>query len=62
MLKSIGIAVTRLASSLSVGGDLEYRKVTLGRAFEGPRQRPEVDAGRRRRHGGGPFPSIVHKA
>ncbi|GAP55306.1 recombination protein RecR [Arthrobacter sp. Hiyo6] len=42
MLKSIGIAVTRLASGLPVGGDLEYAdEVTLGRAFEPP-QRPEL--------------------
>ena len=38
MLKSIGIAVTRLASGLPVGGDLEYAdEVTLGRAFAGRR-------------------------
>ena len=38
MLKTIGIAVTRLASGLPVGGDLEYAdEVTLGRAFEGRR-------------------------
>jgi recombination protein RecR len=38
MLKSIGIVVTRLASGLPVGGDLEYAdEVTLGRAFEGRR-------------------------
>jgi recombination protein RecR len=38
MLKSIGITVTRLASGLPVGGDLEYAdEVTLGRAFEGRR-------------------------
>ena len=38
MLQSIGIAVTRLASGLPVGGDLEYAdEVTLGRAFEGRR-------------------------
>ncbi|MGY5319413.1 recombination mediator RecR [Neomicrococcus lactis] len=38
MLKSIGIKVTRLASGLPVGGDLEYADdVTLGRAFEGRR-------------------------
>jgi recombination protein RecR len=38
MLKSIGVAVTRLASGLPVGGDLEYAdEVTLGRAFEGRR-------------------------
>jgi recombination protein RecR len=38
MLKSIGITVTRLASGLPVGGDLEYAdEITLGRAFEGRR-------------------------
>ena len=38
MLKTIGISVTRLASGLPVGGDLEYAdEVTLGRAFEGRR-------------------------
>jgi recombination protein RecR len=38
MLKTIGIKVTRLASGLPVGGDLEYAdEVTLGRAFEGRR-------------------------
>ena len=38
MLKTIGIAVTRLASGLPVGGDLEDAdEVTLGRAFEGRR-------------------------
>jgi len=38
MLKSLGIKVTRLASGLPVGGDLEYAdEVTLGRAFEGRR-------------------------
>ncbi len=36
MLGSIGIRLTRLASGLPVGGDLEYADdVTLGRAFEG---------------------------
>ena len=36
MLKTLGIRVTRLASGLPVGGDLEYAdEVTLGRAFEG---------------------------
>ena len=35
MLKTLGIRVTRLASGLPVGGDLEYAdEVTLGRAFE----------------------------
>jgi recombination protein RecR len=38
MLKTIGVTVTRLASGLPVGGDLEYAdEVTLGRAFEGRR-------------------------
>ncbi|RJN32806.1 recombination mediator RecR [Nesterenkonia natronophila] len=36
MLGSLGIRITRLASGLPVGGDLEYADdVTLGRAFEG---------------------------
>lgn len=36
LLKTLGIWVTRLASGLPVGGDLEYAdEVTLGRAFEG---------------------------
>lgn len=36
MLGSLGITITRLASGLPVGGDLEYADdVTLGRAFEG---------------------------
>ncbi len=38
MLKTLGITVTRLASGLPVGGDLEYAdEITLGRAFEGRR-------------------------
>ncbi len=38
MLGATGIRVTRLASGLPVGGDLEYAdEVTLGRAFEGRR-------------------------
>lgn len=38
LVKPMGIAVTRLASGLPVGGDLEYAdEVTLGRAFEGRR-------------------------
>ena len=38
MLKPIGLRVTRLASGLPVGGDLEYAdEVTLGRAFVGRR-------------------------
>ena len=37
-LKGMDIKVTRLASGLPVGGDLEYAdEVTLGRAFEGRR-------------------------
>jgi len=37
-LKHLGLRVTRLASGLPVGGDLEYAdEVTLGRAFEGRR-------------------------
>ncbi|MFT4147281.1 MAG: recombination mediator RecR [Micrococcaceae bacterium] len=39
LLKGIGINVTRLASGLPVGGDLEYAdEITLGRAFEGRRK------------------------
>ncbi|WP_232676819.1 recombination mediator RecR [Nocardioides sp. R-C-SC26] len=35
-LKTLGLRVTRLASGLPVGGDLEYAdEVTLGRAFAG---------------------------
>ena len=42
-LKPAGVRVTRIASGLPVGGDLEYAdELTLGRAFEGRR---EVDAG-----------------
>ena len=38
MLIPIGVTVSRLASGLPVGGDLEYAdEVTLGRAFEGRR-------------------------
>lgn len=38
MLGPMGLRVTRLASGLPVGGDLEYAdEVTLGRAFEGRR-------------------------
>jgi recombination protein RecR len=37
-LADLGLRVTRLASGLPVGGDLEYAdEVTLGRAFEGRR-------------------------
>ena len=38
-IKPLGIRVSRLASGLPVGGDLEYAdEVTLGRAMEGRRQ------------------------
>jgi recombination protein RecR len=38
LLRPMGLQVTRLASGLPVGGDLEYAdEVTLGRAFEGRR-------------------------
>jgi len=39
MLVPMGLTVSRLASGLPVGGDLEYAdEVTLGRAFEGRRR------------------------
>ncbi len=39
MISPLEIAVSRLASGLPVGGDLEYAdEVTLGRAFEGRRR------------------------
>ena len=39
LLRDVGVTVTRLASGLPVGGDLEYAdEVTLGRAFEGRRR------------------------
>lgn len=42
LLKPLGVKVTRLASGLPVGGDLEYAdELTLGRALEGRR---ELDA------------------
>ena len=42
MLRPIGLTVSRLASGLPVGGDLEYAdEITLGRALEGRRN---VDA------------------
>jgi recombination protein RecR len=38
MLKPLGLKVTRIASGLPVGGDLEYAdELTLGRALEGRR-------------------------
>lgn len=54
MLRPIGLTVSRLASGLPVGGDLEYAdEITLGRALEGRRvltagqraaQTPDADA------------------
>lgn len=42
LLKPLGLKVTRIASGLPVGGDLEYAdELTLGRALEGRR---ELDA------------------
>lgn len=42
LLKPLGVKVTRIASGLPVGGDLEYAdELTLGRALEGRR---ELDA------------------
>jgi recombination protein RecR len=39
LISPLGMRVTRLASGLPVGGDLEYAdEITLGRAFEGRRQ------------------------
>ena len=39
LISPLGIKITRLASGLPVGGDLEYAdEITLGRAFEGRRQ------------------------
>ena len=39
LLNPMGLTVTRLASGLPVGGDLEYAdEVTLGRAFSGRRR------------------------
>lgn len=39
LLADVGVVVSRLASGLPVGGDLEYAdEVTLGRAFEGRRR------------------------
>jgi recombination protein RecR len=38
LIRPMGLTVTRLASGLPVGGDLEYAdEITLGRAFEGRR-------------------------
>jgi recombination protein RecR len=39
LVKSMGVRVSRIASGLPVGGDLEYAdEVTLGRAFAGRRE------------------------
>ena len=39
MLKPLGLVVSRIASGLPVGGDLEYAdELTLGRALEGRRE------------------------
>jgi recombination protein RecR len=39
LIKPLGVTVTRLASGLPVGGDLEYAdEVTLGQALEGRRE------------------------
>ena len=39
MLRTLGVKVTRIASGLPVGGDLEYAdELTLGRALEGRRE------------------------
>ena len=41
LLSPLGVRVTRIASGLPVGGDLEYAdEVTLGRAFAGRREMP----------------------
>ncbi len=42
LLKPLGLRVTRIASGLPVGGDLEYAdELTLGRALEGRRRMDE---------------------
>jgi recombination protein RecR len=42
LLKPLGLTVTRIASGLPVGGDLEYAdELTLGRALEGRRVVPD---------------------
>ena len=39
LLKPLGLKITRIASGLPVGGDLEYAdELTLGRALEGRRE------------------------
>ena len=52
LLKPFGLTVTRIASGLPVGGDLEYAdELTLGRALEGRRSWSDRDGliGLRRR-------------
>jgi recombination protein RecR len=45
LLKPLGLKVTRIASGLPVGGDLEYAdELTLGRALEGRREVHEASA------------------
>ena len=48
MLKTMDVGVSRIASGLPVGGDLEYAdEVTLGRAHRpAPRERAPLDKGR----------------
>src|SRR6201994_3156128 len=54
LVNPMGLTVTRLASGLPVGGDLEYAdEVTLGRAFSGRRL---LDVGRSAQPGGHPGP------
>ena len=46
LLEPLGVKVTRIASGLPVGGDLEYAdELTLGRALEGRRDVDELSAG-----------------
>ena len=41
LLRPLGLRITRIASGLPVGGDLEYAdELTLGRALEGRREMP----------------------
>ena len=48
LLKDLDVKVTRIASGLPVGGDLEYAdELTLGRALEGRREAAEQSAGTR---------------
>ena len=45
LLGPLGVKVTRLASGLPVGGDLEYAdELTLGRALEGRREMTRLTA------------------